>query len=408
MQIKKHIRDKILLLNKRLKGPRAFLKRRCLTNTTVIGITGSCGKTSTTHFLHQILSQQGTCSLGIDYNTSKDIIKNLLKTERSDHFHVQEISGHAPGIIDSIIRIIAPDISVVTTVGQDHYKSFRTLDAVAAEKGTLIKHVKPRGTAVLNIDDPYVAAMADKTKSRVLTFGVSENADVHASAISASWPDLLSMTVSYKGESIDVQTGLFGRLWVTSLLGAIAAALAAGVSLVKCAHSLQNIAPFDKRQSLHKLPSGAWVVSDCFKATYWSVLPIVQMLSDVEATRITLIIGSFSDTPGSTSPKCRKIAVEGLKVADRVIFVGVTALYVKKIISPENKGRLFAFDSVQDAANFIASDTIPDEVVFIKSGKKEHLERIYHSQSNVWCCWKYPCKYTHDCLECHENGLDRT
>jgi len=406
--MKSYIRNKVLLLNKRLKWLRAFLWRRRLTNTTVIGITGSCGKTSTAYFLHQILSQQGTCSLGIEYNTSKDIIKNLLKTKRSDNFHVQEISGHAPGVIDSVIRIIAPDIGVITTVGKDHHTSFRTLDAVSTEKGVLVEHVKTSGTAVLNIDDPYVAAMADKTTSRILTFGVSDNADVRASAISASWPDLLSLTVNYQDESIYIQTGLFGKIWVTSLLAAITAALATGVPLAKCAYALQNITPFYKRQSLHRLPSGAWVVSDCFKAPYWSVLPIVQMLYEVKSPRITLIIGSISDTPGSSSIKYRTIATEGLKVSDRVVFAGKNARRVSKIITPENEGRLFAFDSIQDTANFIASDTIPDEVVFIKSGKREHLERIYHSQTNAWSCWKSSCKYPGDCLECNENGLGET
>ncbi len=406
MPVKSHIRNKILALKNRLKRPRAFLWRRLLTNTTVIGITGSCGKTSATHFLNRILSQQGPCYLGIDYNTPKDVIKNLLKVKRSHDFYVQEISGHEPGIIGSIARIVAPDICVVTTIGQDHYTSFRTLDAVAAEKSVLIEHVRSGGTAVLNIDDPHVAAMADKTTSHLLTFGISENADVRASDISASWPELLALTVSYQGESVRIQTGLFGEIWVTSLLAAITAALAAGVSLTECARALNHIAPVDKRMSLHRTPSGTWIISDCFKASYWSVPPIVQMLSDIKAPRITLIIGSFSDVPGSISPKYRKIAQEGLKLADRVIFAGAMSIHIHKVISAENKDRLFAFDSIQDAVNLITYDTIPDEVVLIKSSKKEHLERIYHAQSSAWCCWKYPCKLTCDCMDCHNNGLN--
>ncbi len=407
MTIKRSIRNKIVSLNKQLRGPRAFVWRRRLKDTTVIGVTGSCGKTSATQFLYHILSQQGACYLGINYNLPETVIKNILRVSRSDRFYVQEVSGHEPGVISRSVRQFSPDISVVTTIGQDHYTNFRTLESVADEKFVLVEYMRNGGTAILNIDDPYVAAMADRTRSRVLTFGVSEGADVHASSISASWPNLLSLTVNYRGERVQIDTGLFGTLFVTSLLAAVAAALASGVTLSECGSALQNVKSFDKRHSLHHLPSGAWVVSDCYKAPYWGVPKILDMLSDVTAPRITLVFGSFSDMPGAISNKYRKIALEALKVAGRVVFVGKRAAHVRKIITPENAGRLFAIDSIQDAAKFIAADTLPDEVVLIKSNSREHLERIYYSQSMAWQCWKFPCNFMDDCLECGENGLNK-
>ncbi len=402
---KDFVRKKIRVLNKKLRGPRAYIWRRKLNNTTVIGITGSCGKTSTTQFIYHILARHGSCHLGIDYNTWERIIKNILKAKRSDRFYIQEISGHEPGAMNLIAKVVSPNISVVTTIGYDHYSSYRTLESVAEEKGFLVERVRDGGTAVLNLDDPYVAAMADRTCSRVLTFGVNKNADVQASNISASWPERLSLTISYQGSSVQINTELYGTIWVTSLLAAATVALAAGVSLSECSAALQNIEPVNKRQSLHYLASGAWVISDCFKAPYWSMSRIIQMLSDVKAPRITLVIGSISDMSGSTGPKYRKLALKGLEVADRVIFVGVKAAHVSKVITPENETRLFAFDSIKDASLFIEADTIPEEVIFIKSGSILHLERIYYSQSNEWSCWKNMCKFKHDCLECHENGL---
>ncbi len=406
MHTKQSIRNKIKALSKKLRGLRAFIWRRRLTNTTVIGITGSCGKTSTTQFLHHILAQHGACHLGINYNIPKVVIKNILKAKKTDRFYIQEVSGHQPETINKTVRHLSPNISVVTTIGQDHYTNYRTLETVAHEKGFLIENVRHGGTAVLNFDDPHVAVMADRTSSRVLTFGINEGADVQASNISATWPDRLSLTVSYQGTSVQIDTGLFGTLWVTSVLAAIAAALAAGISLAKCGHALQNIQPVNRRHSLHPIPSGAWIISDCWKAPYWGVSRVIQLLSDARAPRKTLVIGSFSDTPGSSSSKYRKVALEGLKVADRVVLVGATATYVRKIMTQKNKNRLFAFDSIQDAANFIATDTIAEEVILIKSGSKEHLERLYHSQSVSWHCWKSPCRFPEDCMQCDDNGLN--
>ena len=399
-------KDSIRTLSRKLRYFRAFVWRRRLKNTTVLGITGSCGKTSTVHFLHRILAQQGACHLGIDHNIPKVVIKNILKTKRSDRFYVQEISGHEPGVINQIVRYIAPDISVVTTIGQDHYTRYRTFEAVAAEKGDLVEHTRSSGTVVLNLDDNYVAAMAERAVAHVLTFGISKKADVCASDISAIWPERLSLTVSYQGASIRIDTRLVGSLWVTSVLAAVAAALAAGISLADCASALHNIDPVNRRMSLHQIPAGAMVISDCNKAPFWGVSKCIRLLSEARAPRKTLVVGSISDMPGASGARYRGVAREGLAIADRVIFVGVYVVSIRKMITPENASRLFAFDSIQEATRYLEADVIPEEVILIKSGKKEHLERLYHSQSLAWSCWKFPCMFPGDCLECHENGLN--
>jgi len=157
---------------------------------------------------------------------------------------------------------------------------------------------------------------------------------------------------------------------------------------------------------LHHIPSGAWIISDCRKAPYWGISRVIQLLSDARAPRKTLVVGSFSDAPGSTSSKYRKLALEGLEVADRVIFVGDTARFVRKVLTQENNDRLFAFDSIEDAASFLTANTIPEEVILIKSGGREHLERLYHSQSISWRCWKYPCTFPQDCMQCDDNKLN--
>lgn len=395
-------------LSTKLRNIRAFVWRRRLNKTTVIGITGSCGKTSTVYFLHHILAQQGVCHLGINHNIPRVVIKNILKVKRSDRFYIQEISGHEPGVINRIVRHFSPDISVVTTIGQDHYTNYRTLEAVAEEKGTLVEHTRNGGMAVLNLDDNYVAAMAERTSAHILTFGINKNADVRASNISATWPERLSLTVNYRGSNIRIDTGLVGSLWVTSVLAAVAAALAAGISLADCASALHNIDPVNRRMSLHQIPAGAMVISDCNKAPYWGLYNCINVLSDAKAPRKTLVVGSISDMSGSVGSKYRNIAREGLAIADRVIFVGVYVVSVRKMITPENASRLFAFDSIQEAARFLEADVMPEEVILIKSGKKEHLERLYHSQSLAWSCWKYPCMFPDDCLECKDNGLNES
>jgi UDP-N-acetylmuramoyl-tripeptide--D-alanyl-D-alanine ligase len=125
----------------------------------------------------------------------------------------------------------------------------------------------------------------------------------------------------------------------------------------------------------------------------------------VNAPRVTVVFGTFSDTPGADSDKYRQIAREALKIVDRVLFVGPKAGYVRKRITPELEGRLFVMDSAQAAIRYLNEDVIKDELVLIKSGNRDHLERLIYGQSAVLNCWKQYCPKMISCHQCEESGL---
>lgn len=147
------------------------IRRGICRGTTVIAITGSCAKTSTTLFLGKILSDAQSCLVGVDANGSTGIIRNLLKLKRECRFYVQEVGVAGTNRMKKRADLLCPDISVITTIGQDHYKSFRTLEATAAEKGLLVESLPETGVAVLNADDPHVLPMAKRTKATLRSLG---------------------------------------------------------------------------------------------------------------------------------------------------------------------------------------------------------------------------------------------
>ncbi len=392
-------------MRNQLKIFRCRVRRQFLTNTKVIGITGSCGKTSTTHFLGKIISDHSSCHIGVDNNTRRAVIKNIRETKRCHRFLIQETGVECPGDMAGMMPLLLPDIGVVTTLGQDHYTSFRTLEATAAEKSGLIESLPDGGTAVLNADDPHVLAMARKSRCRVLTYGLSEIADVRATDIQSDWPKRLTLTVRYQEEEVRIKTGLFGRLMTTSVLAAIAGALAAGMDLTQCARSLKSIETADRRMSIHLNSSGIWFINDTFKAPYWSLEKVIVQLETVEAPMKTLVLGSFSDNPGAGSPKYRRTAKKGLELADRVILVGNTASHIRKMITPELKDRLFAFESIKDAHKLLMDTAIKDELVLVKSSNLPHLERLIHGHLNGFSCWKNSCRRKNSCERCEESGL---
>ena len=377
-----------------------------LSSADVIAVTGSCGKTSATHFLGKILIDCAPSFVGINKNNGKPIIENLVNVRTRYRFYLQETGVAQPGDMAKNMSLLRPNIGIVTTIGQDHYTSFRTLDATAAEKGVLIESLPNSGTAVLNADDPHVLGMRQRTEARVLTYGLSEQADVRATEIRSTWPERLSMTVTFQGESVRIETGLFGDLLTTSLLAAVAGALAAGVSLKQCETSLHGIDSFLHRLSIHRSPQGSWIIADTFKAPFWSVKKVILLMKDAKAPRKTVILGSLSDTGGgSASNKYRALARLGLDVADRVILVGSTSSAIKKMMTPELENRLFAFDSIETACRTLADDCVDNELLLLKSNVDFHLERIIYGQKEEFKCWKETCKKKISCVDCPESGL---
>ncbi len=388
-----------------LRKVRCRVKRKRMAQTTFIGITGSCGKTTTTRFLGKILSDAGPCFVGIHENGENSVMRNIRDAHVTDRFFVQELAVYKPGCLEKMMPLFQPHIGIVTAIGGDHYRNFRTLEATAKEKGTLIESLPESGVAVLNADDPHVLPMAGRARARVITYGLSDVADVRATEIEAAWPKRLSLTVAYGGESVRVETDLFGTVLSNSVLAAVAGGLAAGVDLRSCAESLSGIETFSRRMSIHRTSAGVWFINDAGKAPFWSIQKIISQLSDATAPRTTIVFGTFSDIPGTDSDKYRAIAKRALEMADRVMFVGPKGLAVRKRLTPDLEGRLFVIETAQEASRLLSEDVVEDEIVLIKSGNRDHLERLIYGQDTNLDCWQPFCSKMISCETCSESGL---
>lgn len=379
-------------------------KRNNLSGLTVIGISGSCGKTSTTKFLSAILSSSASTYTGIDGNVAKWTLKNIAKLNNNHKFFIQEVAANTKGSVKENVDILCPEVGIITTIGLDHYKEFRSLDGVAAEKQVLITQLPSSGIAILNFDDPYVLAMSKHARCDVFTYGMAEEADLRAVDIKSNWPDTLSFTVCFKGEKTRVETKLFGDILLTSILAAIGGGLCCGIRLEQCAAALKNIESYSRRLTIHPTSAGPVFINDAFKAPHWGVEKVVSLLKDCIAPRKTLVVGAFSDTPGTDSSKYRDIAMVALNFCDRVIFVGEKASYLQKRIDDNNKERLLVFKELKEVYDFLKNTALQDELILLKSTKRKHLERLIYIDRNM-ACWQENCFSNRACENCEKSGL---
>ena len=162
----------------------AAIRRLALRHVTFIAVTGSCGKTTALVLSEAVLSSAGSCRAGVG-SSRRLTAETILGIGASTKFCLVELHASFPGLMSESLRLLRPTVGVVTTVGRDHFESYRSLEATAREKGQLLERLPRSGVAILNADNPYVLAMAHRTRARVLTFGFSPHADLRAMDVSS-------------------------------------------------------------------------------------------------------------------------------------------------------------------------------------------------------------------------------
>jgi UDP-N-acetylmuramyl pentapeptide synthase len=357
--------------------------RLALRRTLVVGITGSCGKTTAKDLAAAVLGARlrgthtrDTC------NTPYNVARTLFRTFPWHDFAVVEVGAWAADTLGRAVPVLRPRVAVVTNVGADHRKAFRSLEATAAEKGRLVAAVPPDGVAVLNFDDPLVAAMRERCAGRVLTFGLGAGADVRATDVRSVWPDRLSFTVHHAGVSAPVRTRLCGEHWTGCALAAIAVGIAAGLPLADAAAALAAVEPSPGRMSPVELEDGVAFVRDDWKAPLWSVPPALAFLGRARSARRIAVIGTLSDYPGSNEKRYAAVARQALEAAEHVVFVGRWARGALRAAPAGRPEALRAFERVEEAAAHLREFLRPGDLVLLKGSQTvDHLERIVEARA---------------------------
>jgi len=376
-------------------------KWRVPKNCKVIGVTGSCGKTLTKDLIAAILSTRypGTKSNGT-FNTVWEAARLLFSFDPKNRFYVQEVATYSPGMLASFVRVLRPDVGVVTTIGWDHYRSFRGPDAVAREKSALIEILPQDGMAVLNADDSRALAMRENTMSRVFTFGLGESATLRAFDVSSAWPERLSFTLLHEGRKVRVNTRLCGEYLVHNVLAALAVGVAFNIPLENSVKAVERIEPYLGRMQPVKAPGGIWFIRDDWKAPYWTIGAFLDFVKKADARRKIIVFGNISDRPGTSRSRYRDLIIQGLSVADKIVLIGSSwnLSIVKKIV--EEYEKVILFHEIHQASEFFDTILQTGDLVVLKGSGSSHLGRLVLSRFQVIDCWKSVCKLKTFCEDC--------
>ncbi len=382
--------------------------RRLLKKPVFIGITGSAGKTTTRGLLLGILAHKGRgTGTRANFNRPTEVAETILRLRPTHDFCVAELSEGRPGELDGALALLQPAIGIVTVVGDDHWSAYGSHDAIAKEIGKLIAFLPPTGTAVINADDERVLAMAANCAAKVLTYGVSPNAELRGEGISAVWPDRLQMTLVRGAERVPLRTQLCGPHWIPSVLGAVGGGLATGLSLDECAEGIASAEPPDGRMQPVTTPDGVAFLRDDFKAPLWTVDACFDFMMAARAKRKIIVIGTLSDhgAGAGASKKYATVAQRAQDIADFTVFVGPWASSALKARRPGREDALRAFNHVRDAAGYVNSIARDGDLVLLKgTNLQDHLLRIVMARTNEIACWRDDCERNSFCNECPDRN----
>src|SRR5215469_1335780 len=229
------------------------------------------------------------------------------------------------GEIARLAGLGAPDIAVVLNVGQAHLGKFGSREAIAKAKGELVQALAPGGTAVLNADDPRVAAMRSLTDCPVLTFGRVEHADVRVLDLAQDRLGRPSFTLQAADASACVALPLVGAHQALNASAAVAAGLAAGVHLDVAATALATTSLSKWRMELRDLASGATLLNDSYNANPDSTRAALDALAAIECGRRIAVLGEMLELGDDSEAEHRAVGEYAAARADVVVTVGEAA-----------------------------------------------------------------------------------
>ena len=257
---------------------------------TIVGVTGSAGKTSTKDLIAAVLSRAGeTVAPPGSFNNEIGHPYTVLRCTEDTDFLVAEMSARGIGHIAHLAAIAPPTIGVVLNVGSAHIGEFGSRENIAKAKGELVEALPQSGVAVLNADDELVAGMARRTNARVVTFSESGNtsADYYATGVELDAVARASFTMhTPDGEPQRVTLGVFGAHQVGNALAAAAVGTELGMDASAVAEALSAASSVSvNRMDVNTRADGVTVINDAYNANPESMRAAIAALGYTAAAR---------------------------------------------------------------------------------------------------------------------------
>jgi UDP-N-acetylmuramoyl-tripeptide--D-alanyl-D-alanine ligase len=337
----------------------------------VIGVTGSAGKTTTKDIIAAMLSEVfPTAKNEGNLNNHVGLPLSLLRLDESARLAVIEMGMNHAGEIRKLAEIAWPSVGVVTNVGWAHIEAFDSIEGIAAAKRELVEALPGDGVAVLNADDPRVAAF-EAASPQALMYGLSEGADVRAEDVEYSLEG-----AKFRVGDVRFETALSGRHNVLNILAGIAVAKVEGIQAPQLVSRVRSLEPGKMRGDRFQ-HQGITIFNDCYNSNPDAVKAMLDVLKDTPARRRIAVLGEMLELGRWAEPLHREV---GTYVAESGInvLIGIRGAACYLLDAAESAGlradAAFFLEDAREAGRLARKLAQPGDAILFKGSRGVRVE----------------------------------
>lgn len=383
----------------------------------IIAITGSVGKTSAKDAIFTVLSKFKTVRksdksfnseiglpltiLGLPngWNSVVMWLENIIRgfwliiwNKPYPEWLVLEVGAGKPGDIKNVTPWLRPDVVVITRFPDKpvHVEFFGSAEKVIEEKSALAFALKPTGVLILNHDDEKVYALHTKSKSRMVSYGMHENATyrathatyTYATVGQATIPTGINFKLAYDGNTFPVMLPhVVGMHYVGQALSAIASAHEVGCDLLTSIDAVSEFVTPRSRLTLIEGMNNSTLIDDTYNASPVAMEVALEVLKEVQGSRKIAVLGDMLELGKYTEEAHRAIGEQVVGSADMLIVVGPRAKSIAEgaISKKFAKKNIFSFDNSRQTAEFLKGAIKEGDIVLLKGSQGVRLERAVAS-----------------------------
>lgn len=360
---------------------RAARRRLDELQPVVIGITGSFGKTSTKFAVTGIVADDELALATPDsYNTPLGVSRTVNELLGERHrFFVVEMGAYREGEIAELCSFVRPRVGVLTAIGPAHLERFGSLDAIRRAKYEIVTSLPEDGIPVMNVDDPEVRALADRTERwRVVRYGIDGEARPHVTARAIENTvrgARFEIVLTSSGESISVQTRLLGRHAIGHVLAGVAVATGLGSSLPELKARIEGLAPIAHRLQIVEGAGGVIVIDDAYNSNPEGAAAALEVLEAMPGERKVVVTPGIIEFGELQQRANESLGEHAGRVADFVIVVAGVNRTVLANSAVKAGAEVVAVDTLEHAQAALAKYLRPGDVVLFENDLPDHYER---------------------------------
>jgi UDP-N-acetylmuramoyl-tripeptide--D-alanyl-D-alanine ligase len=364
-------------------GDIGHLARRRLPAATVVGITGSAGKTATKDLLAAALgSTHRVHASPASFNNEAGVPLTLLDARDDTEVVVTEMGARFAGNISELCEIAEPQVGVITHVGMAHAGLLGGREGIARVKGELLEALDRDGTAVLDAGDAFTPALAARTRARVLTVGVGDVPGATIRAVDVVLDDELRprFRLLTPWGATRVCLSVRGERQAVNAAMAAAVALELGVPLERVAEGLAHAATSAWRMDVTRTAEGITVVNDAYNASPTSMAAALRSFRHLASgSRHIAVLGEMLELGNHARAEHQKVGRLAVSSdVDIVVAVGAGARPIADgaRLAAAGRAQVIEVDDADGAAKAVTELARAGDAVLVKASRAVGLERV--------------------------------